>query len=188
MGHEITYENMFYLYSKYLTDKYSDTWGLVNDDIKDECDEFKAGTLCYLKEHHCKWIVKTLYDRCESAKLSGLNKIDEETYNRDYEKYINPVNGNTVFPFALYELFNISYKFNDEYYINYTVKLKNKDEIGKFLMILGIMKHEYGVESEKYRDRGLVEPLNKNVMIRAMLVDNIIGELYSIVEDELYNE
>nr|QOI90619.1 hypothetical protein HWQ62_00488 [Pyramimonas orientalis virus] len=187
MDHEITFENMFSLYSKYLTDKYSHTWGLVNDDIKDESDEFKAGTLRYLKEHHCKWIVKTLYDRCQSAKLSGLNKIDEKTYITNYDKYINPVNGNTVFPFALYELFNISYKFNDEYYINYTIQLYNIDEIGQFLMILGIIKHEYGVESEKYRDRGLVEPIYKNFMIRAMLVDNIIGELYSLVEDELYH-
>ena len=176
MIHEFTFEHMMSLYSGYISNKHRDTWGL-NADVKNEGEEYQKGALCYIKTHFGKWVGKLLYDKCVDAGFPGLKMLDIDPESDDYEHYEEeftcPMEDSTVAPFQLTE-------WCGDYYI---IKLYNNDEIGKFLMLLGQILHEYGVDSEMHQERGLVEPHNRDAMFRAMVVENIIGELYPIVED-----
>lgn len=179
MVHEITYENMFANYSKYISDKYRDNWGL-HDDFMNKSDEYKAGSICFMKRHFAKWIAKLLYDRCVAEEFPGLLVLDDENgpcvTESEYDKYTCIMEDYTVAPFKC-----------DGWYDgkSYIIKFTSEDEIGKFLMILAQILHEYGVESEKYHERGFVDPAYINNMFRAIIMENIINQIFPIVESAL---
>ena len=178
MIHEFTFEHMMSLYCPYLFEKYNDTWGL-NEEFKNEREEYRKGGLCFLKRHFGEWVGKFLYDKCVAAGFPGLEILHVEPESDDYEhfeeKYSGPMEDSTVAPFQLTD-------WCGDYYI---IKLNGKEETGKFLILLGQMLHDYGVDSEKHQERGLADPNQRDLMFRAMAVENIIGELYPIVEDAL---
>ena len=175
MIHEFTFEHMMSLYSPYLYDKYHDTWGL-NEEFKNEREEYQKGGLCFLKQHFGEWVGKLLYDKCLEAGFPGLEKINTEIEHYE-EKYTCPMEDSTIAPFQLDGWYG-------DYYI---IKLDGKDETGKFLTLLGQILHDYGVNSEKHLERGLVCEKQRDFMFRAMVVENTLGELYSIVEKAYKN-
>jgi len=172
-------------YHPYIADKYKDTWGL-NQDYKNEdpsrssrilqifFEEFRNRALCNLKNHFGKWLNQHLYKECIDAGLSIVSEIKEceNGYEVSCFKHTEPLQDNVVVPFVLDG-------WSGECYI---IKLNDQQDKGRFLMLLGQMLHEYGIDSEKHLERGLIDPNNRDLMFRAILVENIIGKLYNIVE------
>lgn len=179
MLREISFDNMLACYSKYIADKHRDDWGL-NEDVQKENEEYQQGALCFLKNHFSKWVSKHLYSKCVEAKFDVDSEIEDcgDVYKVKQFDVTSPMEDNVVAPFMING-------WKGECYI---IKLGDKDDIGRFLMILGQMLHDYGVASEKHQERGLVDPDQRDLMFRAMIVENLIGELYPIVEAALYTD
>ena len=76
--YDITFENMFATYAKYVSDEYEEiSWDLVYDDIKDKCDIYKKGYLANIYEIYSSWIGKILYEtlRTDAVTATGPLKI-----------------------------------------------------------------------------------------------------------------
>ena len=173
MAHAFTFENMMSKYPAYIADKYKDTWGL-NEDFKNEREEYQNGGLCFLKQHFGKWLNKHLYSQCVEAGFDVVSEIQEHEggYMVSRFNHTSPMEDGVVAPFVL----------DGWCGENYIIKLDGRDDTGLFMLLLGQMLHEYGVASERHRERGLVDPNQRDLMFRAMLVENVIGELYRVVE------
>ena len=122
---------------------------------------------------------KLLYDKCVAAGFPGLEILHADPESDDYEhyeeKYGCPMEDSTVAPFQLTD-------WCGDYYI---IKLNGREETGKVSDASRSNLHDYGVDSEKHQERGLTDPNQRDFMFRAMAVENVIGELYPIVEDAL---
>ena len=173
MYHELTYKNMFANYAKYLAEKHR-----AKHRAKHQANcQHEDDILVHSWTAYSNWTLDVLHDKCQAAGFE-LEKFEE------YDGHPPIVRCSqdevVITPFALRAC------GCDDVENCYRVKLKNKDELGKFLMIVGNMFHKHGVESEKHRERGLVDPNYENYMLSAMVVENIMRELYPLVEQELY--
>lgn len=125
---------------------------------KEKEDEY----LRYVQDKYGKWVDALLRLNCEKAGLE-IAHIDSPG-----ENFVSPSDV-------------IDTWVGEEY----KIVLKNKDDVYTLLKILGQALHEHGVDSEKHNEQGLVDRETRDTMFKAMIVDNLLGELYTMVEDVL---
>lgn len=173
MANAFTFENMLSKYPDYIAKKYEATWGL-NEDVRNNSEDYRQGALCFLKKHFGNWLNKHLYSRCVDAGFEVDSEIEEDGdgYAVSLFNHTSPFKDGVVAPFVLDG-------WCGERYI---IKLYGRDDPGLFMMLLGQILHEYGIASERHKERGLADPKYRDLMFRAIIVENIIGELYNIVE------
>lgn len=161
MIYEINFEHWEDAYAPYLLDRYGRR-GLpgVFGDLENE-----RATQEYLRnvqDKYGKWAHALLRARCEEAGLE-IAPMDSPG-----ENFVTPC--------------DILDTWVGE---EYKIVLKNKDDVYELLMIIGQALHEHGVESERHNEQGLVDRETRDAMFKAMIVDNLFGELYPMVEDFL---
>lgn len=197
--YDITFENMFATYAKFVSDEYEEiSWDLVYDDIKDKCDIYKKGYLTNIYEIYSSWIGKILYEtlRTDAVTATGPLKItcfDSIDYNnkncskrRKLIQHDYNYDSRIIAPTCLKNWRGSKYCINGKDFVIHLTQYDEKDSIRVLLKIIGRLIHEYGVQSEKYEERGLIDIEYRNIMFRAMVVENILNELYTVVEKKYY--
>lgn len=162
MIYEINFESFQDAYAPYLVDRYGPR-GLpeVFGDLVDEHAEQEY--LRDVQDKYARWVSELLRVRCEDAGLTVLAPVDA----------IGGLLGdNFVAPSDIIDTW-VGQEF------------RNKDDVCVLLSVLGKALHEHGVESEMHDERGLIDRETRDAMFKAMVVDNILGELCPIVEDYL---
>lgn len=195
--YDITFENMFATYAKYVSDEFKEiSWDLVYDDIKDKCDIYKKGYLANVYETYSSWIGKILYEtiRVDAVTATGPLKITcFDSINHKSSKRQKLIHHNynddsrIISPTCLRNWRGSKYCINGKDFVVHLTQYDEKDSARVLLKIIGRLLHEYGVQSEKYEERGLMDIEYRNVMFRAMVVENILNELYTVVEKNIKN-
>lgn len=193
--YDITFENMFATYAKYVSDEYEEiSWDLVYDDIKDKCDIYKKGYLANIYEIYSSWIGKILYETLRTdavtatrpLKITCFDSIDYNNKNCSKRQKLIQHSYNDdsriVAPTCLKNWRGNKYCINGKDFVIHLTQYDEKDSAKVLLKIIGRLIHEYGVQSEKFEERGLIDIEYRNIMFRAMVVENILNELYTVVE------
>lgn len=162
MIYEINFESFQDAYAPYLMDRYGPR-GLpeVFGDLVHEHAEKEY--LRDVQDKYTRWVSELLRVRCEDA---GLIVAPMDASLGD----------NFVAPSDILDTW-----VGQEYQIVF----RNKDDVCVLLSVLDKALHEHGVESEMHDERGLIDRETRDAMFKAMVVDNILGELRPIVEDYL---
>lgn len=164
-------------YAPYLLDRYAPLDRYTPHALPRLWD-FEEGSLEereYLRnvqDKYSKWVSTLLRVRCEDAGLSVTSMDDSSIHSRL---------GNFIAPS---DVLGPDTWVGEKYKIMFIDSDYNHDMV-KLLSVIGQALHDHGVESEKHNIRGLVDRESREAMFKAMMVDNILGELYPIVEDML---
>jgi hypothetical protein len=167
--HEITFENMIASYSKVIAYKYKDSWG-VHASIKNQHEDYIRGCLCGIHKAVQKQFVQFIIKRFEEFKIHIQN----------------------VFTVSIHET-NDVYSHNDVDIIcieddNIKIKMHCLDGwkeyktvvVEQTMHMIGILIHNYGVDSRKHNEASLIDENLQCVMFQAMIYENMLEQLYAL--------
>jgi hypothetical protein len=130
-------------------------------EILEESPAFQKGYMAGVTYSIATWLDAVLLERCITVGLR-IMEIDEDDRAEDHSKIIK---NNMIRPFALAE-------WRGRWY---AIHMQHKDEWEITLRILRQTLQEFGV----------VKPAAANSMIQVMVVENILGKLYTVVSDHV---
>lgn len=181
---EITFENMIESYSKVIAYKYKDSWG-VHASIKNQHEDYIRGCVCGIHKAVQKQFVQFIIKRFEEFKIFMQNVFTVSIHETNDVYSHNDVDIVCIEDDTI--KINLHCLDGWKEYMTVVVELTVKPDIlpqafEQSMHMVGILIHDYGVDSRKHNEASLIDENLQCVMFQAMIYENMLEQLYAALE------